>query len=453
MVGIFVSVLKIPVAAALKIFLATLFFFLNIVVSFLFLQKRNGFYFLPILLFIAVASISGNLYSFLGLGAMPSVSVFRFSNSNSWPLALLLITTLLFTLFRFNNSKKHIFLVGLLILSMATINAVAFQFLILGLFLSLVVYYFYKWRTGTLHEIQHPATTFTTLTLITLIPKFIPSAFAIGTLYASPEIEIRFLAFTFSAYIKDILQYITLTGFLPTLTLIICAPAILKRAHPIKTALYTLLVVSFFFPFVFSFNDLYEWHALHKIAVFCLFISILLITDELHSSKKKRLISGIAIMLAALTSTQSIYIHTHELVSMDFNSFNYPDPGIKDVVTHLSSHRTTLIPYKIKYRHENIFCDMTRYAQIAQYSGNFLRDAYDTTFLLDPELETQYEKDASWNNFAEKSARVRTELDAGATLIVDKSLLTPESRKELENHIPGTPMEFSEYILYRTKPW
>lgn len=123
---------------------------------------------------------------------------------------------------------------------------------------------------------------------------------------------------------------------------------------------------------------------------------------------------------------------------------------MRDVVLYLKDHPSLLIPFN---NQPNVFCDLTGYAAVAQYSGNFIRDAYNVGFLLNEDVEAQYTTNASWANFNMKSQAVHAELQNGATLIVEKNLLDPDTLLLIEREIPANKKEFSHYILYRTEPW
>ena len=447
--GIFTILFQVPIAAATKIVLASLFFFLNLAITLYFIGTQNRFYYLPPMLFLLIASVSSPFHNLFGIAALPSVSIFEFSNSSSWPLGLLTVIVLLFIGKTYKQSPKHLFLVCLLILSIATINATLFQLIFISSILIAAVSIVSAYRNGNTLNGQTLLLFLAAAMLLLLIPKVIPSAMMLGDSYGSPQLQFNFFAYSLQYFFYETVQYFFLTGPLPIIVLI-ATPFVLLRTSSTYVKLYILLLVTLLFPVVFSVKNMYSWNAVHKFALLSIFLSIILAVAILGNLRKFKSLFKLTILFSAIVSFTTVYQISLHYVSLDFYSYNKPSESMRDVVLYLKDHPSLLIPFN---NQPNVFCDLTGYAAVAQYSGNFIRDAYNVGFLLNEDVEAQYTTNASWANFNKKSQAVHAELQNGATLIVEKNLLDPDTLLLIEREIPANKKEFSHYILYRTEPW
>jgi hypothetical protein len=441
---------KLPVAMAIKATLSGLFFLLNVSISLWLLQERSRLYFLPSLLFILIGSADSVFYRLISDTVFTPIRIIEWGSSNSWPLTFLLIIAFLFIAKKYDNSKKHLLIVCLITLSLSTINALAFQLLLISFAILFALYLGYSWRKSKPIPIRQVNLTLLALLALITIPKHIPGALLTGGLFSQPQIELGFLALPFMSYAEGIGRYVLLASVLPPLTLLavfLSRPKI-ARQHAL---LYVLLFVSFLFPLLFVFKNVVEWEMLHKCALIAIFTSTVVVSLLLSTKTKLRWVLLVIVTTSVLMSILDTRYFLLEKISLDFSSFNHPPTDISDVVEFLSKHNTTLTPYN---NDQGVYCyDDEEYSSIAQWSGNNLKDAYKINFLLNEQFEAEYLEKASWKNFEAKTMSAKKDLDNGETLIVRNSLLDSKSQALLEEVIRGEKKEFLNYTLYRTRPW
>ncbi len=453
--GLLVLLFKLPVVVVLKMLFAALYFLICIGVMLFLLKNKNPYYFLPPFLFLFIASGGGLLFSYFGLTELTQLSVFEFSSNNSWPLALLLINAGFFIFNEFKNRPLQIIYAALLLLSLSTINALAFQTILYSFSISISLYVAYLIIKGQSLTGKNLLLTYLLIVLISLIPKFIPSAFMIGALYSSPEIATRFLSPETGSYLNDIVRYVILLNPFALFALVSLTFTVRKNSL-FESLLFIILAFSVIFPVVFKFSNIIDWDMLQKFSFLSMFFAAIVVTIQMANYPKYKFIFVFCMFVSVAFGSQTI----HELftfrTSMDFTSAIEPDEDARDVVGYLSKNRTVLIPFMYRNtilpwdKKQVVHCNPDiNYSAVAQYSGNYIRYTYDTNFLLNERFEQVYFKNSLWNDLELKSKDVATEMQSGATLIVDKKLLDPITQKKLEGVLQAEKIEFERYILYQ----
>lgn len=458
--GILTEIIEIPAALAIKGLLLLFIFLLQIGIGLLFLKYNNPYFFLPSILTLTIASFGSDMYKHI---TSPSsyipVSMLDASMSNSWPLSLLLIITLLFTAAHYQHSVRHIIYVGILILSLSTINGLLFQLAIGFLVVFYMLFLTQYWRQEKKLFTDNADIVFALFLIIVLLPRFLPSVFLVGAHYTSPEVSFAIFERSVPWYLTQSKNYLILVGLLPLYTLLVAGWAFLKNKLIPLTRLLTLtLLLVYIIPLLFTFKGFLLWEALHKFAYISMFLSILLLTFLFQQLTQYRVMLWIGVVCAIISSQHTAFSG----YSLDYLSFSNPPEGMTDVISYLDQHETFLIPFKthsyigmpIGVSGRASLCEMfDTYSLVAQYSGNFIRAQHYNGFLLNPELESRTQSSASWDDFEKKALEVKGELDTGATLIAEKSRFKSGERERLEILLEPQVTEFSEYVLYRTKPW
>ena len=405
---------------SMKVTIISLYFYSIVLLQvFVVVYSSSKYWWIPLLLLLSSTSMYID-YELIPLirneipfikDEIPSIS--NYYLSTSWPLALNVLVVLNFIFFSKKGALQKIDIFKyLLVLSLSTINATVYTISLLTIFLFILRANWLDFKNQkkigfNIQNIRMAAWKFFPLAILLLAPKFIPSVFLYGDVYASPEFVFRSLwinaEYLFNSQPLFFLKFIQLSGILSVAAVILAFLTLWKKNIPsdIEVTISLSIFAAFLFPMIFEVKNIGFWDNIHKFSIMLMFLSILLLTLKVPNfSERFRYWYVYPILLCAwplfgdiknfwvsdrVRNENGIHFFSEELLKTPTD--------IEDVVLFLSNQQETPFIYPFGDEEINI---SGRAIYIASYSGSFLMNSYAYGFLLNADLENEYHRKLQW---------------------------------------------------------
>ena len=231
---------------SMKVTIVTLYFYSVILLqAFVIVYSSSKYWWIPPLLLLSSTSMHIDYERIpLIIDEIPFIkdeipSISNYYLSTSWPLALNVLIALSFLFFTKKGTLHQIDIFKyLFILSLSTINATAYTICLLTLLLFILRagWLDFKNQKEIYFNIKNTRAAtwkFFPLALLLVAPKFLPSVFLYGDVYASPEIVFRSLwinaEYLFNSHPLFFLKFIQLSGILSLVAVILAFLTLWKK--------------------------------------------------------------------------------------------------------------------------------------------------------------------------------------------------------------------------------